>query len=157
MKTKFKNLFKQFLTVVGARLSSTSLHRFQLVLNYMKLGRWMVKNNFSIKQRVSDRNKVFAAVADQVRDKHVLYLEFGVFTGANMRYWSQALRNPEAILHGFDSFEGLPEEFDEVYPKGAFNVQGKIPQVDDDRVKFSKDGLKTHYQLTNYLITKLLS
>ena len=126
----------------------------------MKLGRWMVKNNFSIKQRVSDRNKVFAAVADQVRDKHVLYLEFGVFTGVSMRYWSSALRNPEAILHGFDSFEGLPEEFDEVYPKGAFNVQGKIPQVDDDRVKFFKgwfeDTLPTYELPDNEIIVLVI-
>ena len=35
------------------------------------------------------------------------YLEFGVFTGGTMRF--MARRVGGRIIHGFDSFEGLPE------------------------------------------------
>ena len=45
----------------------------------------------------------------EVQDQRVLYLEFGVFRGRTIRYWSRKLRHPETRLHGFDSFEGLPD------------------------------------------------
>lgn len=133
-------MFKQFLTIVGARIPTHRLHLLQMVVNYIKLGRWMAENGFQIEQRVSNRSAVFAAVAEQVHDKQVLYLEFGVFKGASMRYWSSALKHPEAKLHGFDSFEGLPEDFDidGPYTRGTFNVEGAIPQIDDSRVQFFK-------------------
>jgi O-methyltransferase len=134
-------LFKRLLTIVGATLSAHTLHQLQMVVNYMKLGRWMAENDFRVERRVPDRYAVFGAVAEQVRDKQVLYLEFGVYTGTSMRYWSRALKRPESRLHGFDSFEGLPEDFDldgGPYPKGAFDRRGEIPLIDDSRVQFFK-------------------
>jgi len=92
--------FKQVLTIMGSRLSERSLHRFQMVVNYMKLGRWMSAHDFRFDRRVRDRSAVFATVAERVRDQPVLYLEFGVFQGASMRYWSRALKHPESVLHG---------------------------------------------------------
>ena len=55
--------------------------------------------------------------------------------------WSQALKNPNSHLHGFDSFEGLPANYDDVggkYIKGWFSTGGQIPKVEDPRVKFFK-------------------
>lgn len=79
-------------------------------------------------------------VASKVEHRQVLYLEFGVFAGVSMRYWSSALKNPDSKLHGFDSFEGLPEDFDVEgpYERGTFNVDGRIPQIPDGRVSFFK-------------------
>ena len=54
-----------------------------------------------------------------------------------MRYWSRALKHPEATLHGFDSFEGLPEDWFP-YRKGHFGVGGRMPEIDDARVAFFK-------------------
>jgi hypothetical protein len=132
--------FKQFLTILGAWMPAPGLHQLQMVVNYMKLGNWVAKNNFKIERRVPKRDAVFAAVAEQVRDMRVLYLEFGVFRGASMRYWSNVLKNPNARLYGFDSFEGLPEDFDVGGPhvKGTFDVKGAIPKIDDPRVEFVK-------------------
>jgi len=132
--------FKQFLTTIGAWMGAPRLHQLQMGLNYMKLGSWMAMNNFPTGRRLSTRQEVFDAVAEQVRDKPVLYLEFGVFKGASMRYWSNALKNPSARLYGFDSFEGLPEDFDVNGPlvKGTFNVGGAIPKIDDPRITFVK-------------------
>jgi len=126
---------------MGAWMPAPALHQLQTVVNYMKLGSWMAKNNFKIDRRVPNREAVFAAVAERVRDMRVLYLEFGVFRGASMRYWSNVLNNPDARLYGFDSFEGLPEDFDDVwgpYVKGTFDVKGAIPKIDDPRVEFVK-------------------
>lgn len=133
--------FKKLLTLVGARISASKLHQLLMVVNYMKLGRWMTDNHFRIKQRAPNRVAVFGAVAERICEARVLYLEFGVHKGASMRYWSNALKHTEAKLHGFDSFEGLPEDFDDVggrYRKGYFDVAGKPPDIDDPRVEFFK-------------------
>jgi hypothetical protein len=132
--------FKHSLTSLGGHLSDRAIHRAQMVVNYMKLGRWMRDHGFEFEQRVSHREGVFDAVARQVRDEKVLYLEFGVFQGASMRYWSKALLNPASMLHGFDSFEGLPEDFcvGGGYTKGRFSTGGSIPDIDDHRVRFFK-------------------
>jgi hypothetical protein len=140
MKKSLLRSFKQLLTFVGSQLSEHTLHQLQMVINYMKLGRWMYQHNFRFNRRVRDRNDVFAAVAERVRDRRVLYLEFGVFQGASMRYWSCELKHPDAKLHGFDSFEGLPEDLDinGPYKKGTFSVKGAVPVIDDARVHFFK-------------------
>jgi hypothetical protein len=140
MRQEFLRIFKAVLTYIGARLSDPMLHRFQMVVNYMKLGRWMADHGYSVRKRVRHRTEVFDAVAQRIRDKRVLYLEFGVFQGASMRYWSQALTHSGARLHGFDSFEGLPEDFDVRGPnvKGTFSTGGVMPKIDDPRVEFFK-------------------
>ena len=56
-------------------------------------------------------------------------------------YCSGARKHPDAKLHGFASLEGVPEDFDEVggpLRKGAFDVGGRIPEIDDRRVRFLK-------------------
>jgi len=61
------------------------------------------------------------------------YLEFGVFTGGTIRYTAKLLSTagkPEASIHGFDSFEGLPETWTGFnLGRAAFSVGGKLPQV----------------------------
>lgn len=46
-----------------------------------------------------------------------LFLEFGVAGGNSIRVIAAGTR---ATVHGFDSFEGLPEDWGMVLPKGAF-------------------------------------
>ena len=130
---------KRLLTEVGAMMPRQVLHILQCVLNYMKVGRWAKDQGFLFPKRFTHREEVFAVVAEQIKDKKVLYLEFGVFRGAATRYWSAALRNPDSLLHGFDSFQGLPEDFHDVggaLTKGYFSTGGQVPQIDDDRVTF---------------------
>lgn len=140
MNERILQRIKQFLTIIGSYIPPNKLYRLQQSLNYMKLGGWMRKNNFFINTRLPDRKAVFNTVAELVKDKEVLYLEFGVFKGESMRFWSDALKHPDSKLIGFDSFEGLPEDFDVEgnFIKGTFNVNGVIPKIDDPRVKFFK-------------------
>lgn len=140
MKKSLLRYLKYSLTIFGARIGLPRLHNLQMIVNYMKLGRWMKDHGFQVEERVRDRTEVFSVVARQVCRQKVLYLEFGVFKGKSMRYWSENLKHPESKLHGFDSFQGLPEDFDVNgrYPKGAFNVEGQLPQIHDDRVQFFK-------------------
>jgi hypothetical protein len=64
------------------------------------------------------------------------YLEFGVFEGDSIRFWSAANQNVSSRFFGFDSFEGLPEDWHSGKRKGAFSTSGKLPEVADPRVSF---------------------
>lgn len=142
-------------------MSAHRLWQCQMVVNYMKLGRWLSENGFNVTKRVRDRSKVFDSVIKQIFDKKVLYLEFGVNKGASIRYWSKSLKHPETMLHGFDSFEGLPEDFDIDGPivMSTHDNKGQIPQIDDPRVTFFKgwfDEVLPTYQLPEYEVLVIM-
>ena len=64
------------------------------------------------------------------------YLEFGVAYGDSLRSWCALNTNPQTRFFGFDSFQGLPEDWNESKPKGAFTTFGKTPEIGDPRVQF---------------------
>ena len=56
------------------------------------------------------------------------YLEFGVFTGGTMRFIAPRIGGRK--IHGFDSFEGLPDAWGGFnLGERAFDVGGKLPRV----------------------------
>ena len=65
------------------------------------------------------------------------YLEFGVWEGESIRWWTENNREPTSSFHGFDSFEGLPVNW-EGMPKGAFSTGGVTPDIPDPRCHFVK-------------------
>ena len=54
-----------------------------------------------------------------------LILEFGVATGRTLNHWARLW--PEHTIHGFDSFEGLPEDWTWYMRRGHFRQS--LPQV----------------------------
>lgn len=64
------------------------------------------------------------------------YLEFGVYQGESIRWWAQRNEHAESRFVGFDSFEGLPEDWNKAMPKGHFSTEGRTPQIDDPRVSW---------------------
>lgn len=128
---------KRFVSLLGQKLPARFVYNLQSTLNYVKLGQWLQTHHFEFERRVKSRQDVWACVATQVCNDKVLYLEFGVARGDSIRYWSKALKHPESKLHGFDSFEGLPEQGG-IWAKGQFSTGGQIPKIDDPRVKFIK-------------------
>ena len=129
---------REGLTRAGAACSLSTLRKLNSVLNYLWIGHWMKSRGFDVLQRVDSREDVFGVAAKDIAERDVLYLEFGVYYGDSMRTWSGLLRNPKSRLHGFDSFEGLPESWDLIAGKGAFARDGAIPVIDDPRVSFFK-------------------
>lgn len=55
-----------------------------------------------------------------------LYLEFGVFSGSTISYIASI--KTKVCIHGFDSFQGLPESWENA-PKGQFSTEGRLPSV----------------------------
>jgi hypothetical protein len=129
---------------VGDHLNSKTIHALKGVVKYLEVGFLMRQMGYSLKRVekwVKEREELFDIVGREAGDRQVLYLEFGVYQGAATRYWSKILRNPNSRLHGFDSFEGLPEdwhEVKEVLGRGHFSTNGEIPVIDDSRVQFFK-------------------
>jgi len=61
-----------------------------------------------------------------------LYLEFGVFSGTTINFIAEQMGNHK-VVHGFDSFEGLPEDWGAI-KKGTFDTEGYIPEVRENVV-----------------------
>ncbi len=86
-----------------------------------------------------DRAKMYAYIHQLcVGGDAMDYLEFGVFQGESIRQWVGLNRSEESRFFGFDSFEGLPENWRQGQPAGHFNVDGALPQIPDPRVTFVK-------------------
>lgn len=56
--------------------------------------------------------------------------EFGVYNGETINFLSHLLK--KSTIYGFDSFEGLPENWIENFPIGTFNRNGKLPEVKEN-------------------------
>jgi hypothetical protein len=69
-----------------------------------------------------------------------LWLEFGVGRGATIDFIAE--NNNGKQITGFDSFEGLPEEWklsdSLVYSKGKYSLSGTLPAVKNKNVKIEK-------------------
>lgn len=132
--------FKQLLVALGAVAPRRPLLLLSSAVMYLRFGRWLADNGFRFRRRVATREECFAIVAEQIGHRPVLLLEFGVYRGDSLRTWSSLLTHPDTQLIGFDSFEGLPEFFNDTLGlvKGSFDVDGAVPRIDDDRVTFRK-------------------
>lgn len=127
---------KELLTRVGARLSSRTIHNLNATLNYLEVGRWMAAQGHDTSRRVDHRFELYARVARELGPAKVLYLEFGVHRGESIARWAELLEGPGCKLVGFDSFEGLPEDWTLEDRKGTFSTGGQVPAIADPRVSF---------------------
>lgn len=129
--------------------------RLRSALSYLIVGRWLDQNGMRVDNVVPGRFQVFDAAVPYLGNRSILYAEFGVYTGETVRYWSKLLRDESAVLHGFDSFEGLPEDWG-FHSKGTFSTEGAVPDIDDERVKFFvgwfSETLKTYRPPTHDLL-----
>lgn len=81
----------------------------------------------------------------------ITFVEFGVHQGYSIKYFAAHNAHPESTFIGLDSFEGLPEDWD-LIPKGAFDVKGIAPRLEDGRVTF----IKGWFQNTSELLLERL-
>jgi O-methyltransferase len=118
---------------------------FRFLLNFSLLSSWV--NKYSRKTPFSDFYKPFRVYSDRIKlyehllkvegldNKPIHYLEFGVAGGTSFAWWAKANRHPDSLFFGFDTFEGLPEDW-HFYKKGAMSFD--VPTLPDPRAKFIK-------------------
>jgi O-methyltransferase len=105
---------------------------------------WEALLNATVKEfpsacELGSREDLYRHVSDALLDggkKAIDYLEFGVFEGASIGQWCVLNQNVSSRFFGFDSFEGLPEDWHSEKRKGAFSTGGKSPEIADPRVRF---------------------
>jgi len=129
---------KPLLTRLGKFVPEKVIHNLNGILNYLYVGRWMSTRGYVPARRFSKREDLHKYLGSCHASDPVTYLEFGVYRGDSLRLWSQLLQHPSSQLHGFDSFEGLPESWVLSCDKGAFNVDGVMPTFSDTRVILHK-------------------
>lgn len=133
-----KRRVKEALTRAGAHLPLDAVRTLNAIVNYLEVGRWMKARGYDAAKRFERREDLFEAIAQDLDARPVLYLEFGVHEGGSLRRWADLLRHPDARLHGFDSFEGLPETWGYEEHRGHFSTDGVLPTFDDPRIELFK-------------------
>jgi hypothetical protein len=98
-----------------------------------------LKSNSEV-PRFADRFLMYSHVIKkyELSNRPLQYYEFGVFEGNSIKYWLQETLHSDSEYFGFDSFEGLPEDWFEGMGKGAFDLNGKLPDIKDNRAHFIK-------------------
>lgn len=138
--------FKDLFLFVPVSLVFQPIARYLAFIYYYNLlVRWIYKNKkgitlndfYSPFRDYHKRSNLYQYILDQyhLSQQQVLYMEFGVASGVSFRWWLQNNQHPSSAFFGFDTFEGLPEDWG-VYRKGDMSSQ--IPQIDDQRGHFIK-------------------
>jgi methyltransferase family protein len=129
---------RQALIKVGTKLSVARLHDAKNFLGALALGQWLAQHPPRGTLAVhTDKTDTYRDGLARLQDaSNPLYLEFGVWEGWSLRWWVEHLGNPNARFVGFDSFDGLPEQWRPDYPPGTFATDGAPPPITDARVSF---------------------
>jgi Methyltransferase domain len=127
-----KKIIKQVLILIfGYRLLNATLFK---TLYLARFAKWCKHHPVRLD---AERKGMHSRVMSHIgAGEPVQYLEFGVYQGESITWWCEQMNNPHSEFVGFDSFEGLPEEWEGEKNKGYFTTDGKVPNIADPRCSF---------------------
>tara|TARA_B100000035_G_scaffold256772_1_gene226732 strand:+ start:761 stop:1474 length:714 start_codon:yes stop_codon:yes gene_type:complete len=140
IKKYLLNLLKKIIVFLNYRLkikiqplSPTELYFEEISKKSYETFREHFKRSFVF----SDDNSIRSfAINEAIKkfDNQNLFLEFGVFKGDSINLFAKNLKKIDAKIIGFDSFQGLKDEWitEEYNPVGTFNLKGKKPKVENN-------------------------
>lgn len=135
-----KNILLRYISNILLKVNIKPFLNFELVNLFLEYGN-LIRNQKNIKL-FENKFLLYKYINDLVGNGIITYIEFGVYKGESILYWSQLNKNIKSNFFGLDSFEGLPEDWAVgkkiVQKKGTFNTFGNLPQTDDNRVTFIK-------------------
>ncbi len=112
------------------------------LLYLTRLSKWayanrkIAYNDFPSKWSYDKRYPMYKWVIEQENlNAGINYFEFGVATGQSFRWFMNENKHPDSRFYGFDTFEGLPEDWGG-FKKGAFSNNNRMPEINDGRGKF---------------------
>jgi hypothetical protein len=114
--------------------------------NALKLSKWIsvqrkkklpVDDFFKLIRNYDDRFQLhdYIVKSENLENLPVYYMEFGVAEGTSFKWWLDNTKNPDSRYYGFDTFEGLPEDWG-IFKKGEMGPD--TSQFKDTRHKFIK-------------------
>lgn len=120
-------------------------HPFLTMGNILSLTKWVANQDkniilndfYSPKRDYTKRYQLYQSVIEKLglENEPINYLEFGVCGGHSFEWWVNKCTHSDSKFYGFDTFEGLPENW------GFFNkgdMAANIPVIDDKRAAFVK-------------------
>jgi len=87
-----------------------------------------------LKYNYFNRYKLYQFILqkENLENRSIDYLEFGVYKGESLKWWVNNIKNPISRFFAFDTFQGLPEDWGPK-SKGSFSAKGKLPSISDQR------------------------
>ena len=136
MKKFIRNKLKSLLNFIETHLKIASKSPVDIYLENLSMDCFklfekdMKKSLIFLKDDEIRKFSVSHAIKNNSSDK--LFLEFGVFKGDSINTFAKYLLKKKSHIFGFDSFEGLEEEWitHEYNPIGTFSLNKKPPKVD---------------------------
>jgi len=118
---------------------------FLFISNTLSLTKWIARQRrngilndfYTSKREYGRRFKLYQYISDKfnLANTPFDYFEFGVAGGHSFRWWVSNSGKSDCRFYGFDTFEGLPENW------GTFSkndMAASVPVMDDKRVRFLK-------------------
>jgi O-methyltransferase len=147
MKLSTTRFLKDFVLYTGIlRVLSPLNHGFQFISNFNRMRNWigqhkndlLLNDFYSRKRDYNKRYQLYDTVAAHYNldTKDILYLEFGVAAAHSFKWWLAKNTNDASEFYGFDTFEGLPEDWGRHFKKG--DMSASLPDIGDSRAGFYK-------------------
>jgi O-methyltransferase len=148
-KRNFKNLFfrlRAHRVLAPVKGSLLKLHYLILQSEWIQkhkasgghLASGRLNDFYSRGYRFGKMFELFDFVSEsELKGKAIDYFEFGVFKGNSIAWWLENRKEPASNFYGFDTFNGLPEDFGE-FKKGDLNAGNALPVIEDKRCRFYK-------------------
>ena len=127
---KIFNLFSGFFLNLAylTKLSEWREKHSSHFINDFYSGKWDYSKRFTLYQKIFEKENLTIPVN---------YLEFGVAGGFSFKWWVEHNKNEASRFFGFDTFTGLPEDWN-VFKVGDMSTGGKFPEINDNRANFLK-------------------
>jgi hypothetical protein len=102
---------------------------------FLKCSRWFAEHKIPFFEGGRIAFYDYLIRSEQLEKNPFAYLEFGVSKGGSFMYWLDHCKNNSTEFVGFDTFEGIPEDWGSV-KAGAYSAGGNIPETNDRRANF---------------------
>lgn len=114
-------------------------------LLYMsRLSKWAYENkkikynDFWSKWDYNKRYPMYEwVIKEEQLGEPINYFEFGVAAGKSFDWFMEQNQHPDSKFYGFDTFDGLPEDWGP-FKKGSFSNDNKMPVLKDSRGSYFK-------------------
>lgn len=112
-----------------------------LASNTIALARWMSAHKkiafndfYSFTRCYTKRERLYQFIIEHfgLNQEPIDYIEFGVHEGNSLKWWANHLPHSDNHFYGFDTFEGLPEDWGLFFKKG--DMFAKMPVITDKRI-----------------------
>jgi O-methyltransferase len=128
-------LHRLFLPFQGLFLNLVYLSKFSKWAHENKKVEY---NDFLSKWDYNKRYPMYKWVIDKEGlTQPINYLEFGVAAGHSFNWFMEQNTNADSRFYGFDTFDGLPEDWGP-FKKGSFSNNNALPAIKDNRGKLYK-------------------